>query len=514
MSDTPDSKKNTTKKDVNSDTAASSVDESVNTDKAAPIDTDFEDIDLKDDTTPYEPRPSAEKSGPGWGALLTTGAFSSIIGAAIAMVATGSSGVDTAKFAPAEVKNQIVAVEKVQTELNERVQKVWGIVSELDARQTSSVEELNLILEERIEGELSIREELELLTAHLELLVDNPTANASLSLDSETPENSGDGPDAVSNSGEAIAYGSSYANFKKLIARIETLEIQLNETTEAQTDASPSVETNASSQELAGLLQRLSKVEQTDANLKKAMQARSDAIRALNVGLSQTRKAVKSVEADIVDLRKAKITSGAEAEIERAKARTQKEAIVDASLALAQVEASSARGKPFYEAWKKLSEALPENKNVDQLEDIARRGAPPLEELSTRFSEMEKSLAKKATLSNKNDGWDWARNALGGVVSVKRTEGENIDNAGRIENIIKALQANKLEDVVANAESIDGPLAQDIQEWLEEARRSAALKENMTAVKQEVLKQNGVITPPSNENPPKTSPQPQSQESQ
>ncbi|ACT57773.1 hypothetical protein Hbal_0071 [Hirschia baltica ATCC 49814] len=509
MNDTSDSKNNNSDgpDDKTQPETASPVSENTPSSAKDPIDAEFDNV-IVDDKTPFEPRETVEKSGPGWGALLTTGAFSAIIGAAISMVATGSSGMDTAKFAPAEVKNQIVKVETLQNDLNDRVQKITGSISELEAKQTSSIASVNAILDERIESEISMREELSLLTSNLELFLNDasitaePETNAETAL-TETQNGSETAPNADTETTETVASDTSptqpsrLAALRSLITRMDVLESHLAASGGDEDGiASTNLPNQLSSEDISTLTQRLNKVEAAEASLKKAMQARSDAIRALNLGLTQTQKAVKSVEADIEELRSEKITASAKAQLERSSLEQSQASISSASIAMTKLEAKSSRGKPFFQAWTDLSQAMPNNDNVKQLENIARRGVPSIEQLSSAFKEMEASLVKKASASQENDGWDWARNALGGVVSVKRTEGEKIDNAGRLQNISNALKASKMDEVVQNAKDIDGPLALEIEDWLEGAQRRLAFDQLSDAIKKDILEQVGVIMPP------------------
>lgn len=486
MSDTSDSdKKEPTETVDQAEQSSTSEAQQQSSDEA--IDVDFDELN-DPDTTPLETRVTPEKSGPGWGALMTTGAFSSIIGAVIAMVATGSSGVDTAKFAPAEVKNQIVKVETLQNGLNERVQKFWGLLTELEAKHASEISDLNAILDERLQSELAIRDEITLLTSHLEIILNDGQANNGTSTEanevieaSVSEEDGSDTEQPVSPPSQSQT-PSRVEALKSLVARMEVLEQQ-----------APASNLTSDS-DVSGLKERLEKVEAAEANLRQAMQARSEAIRSLTLSLSQTQKTIKGVETDIEELRSLSSRQPTQPvnldEIDQSE-----QVLAIASIALAEVEAKSSRGKPFFQSWNKLSLAIPNNTDVDAIKEIARYGAPSTEELSSAFFDMEKSLVKKATSSNKKDGWDWARNALGGVVTVKRTEGENIDNAGRLKNIADALNANKLDIVVANAEGIDGPISNELEEWTTNSKRRLTLDQSLSALKSEILEKSGAVIP-------------------
>ena len=484
MSNTSDSEKEESigSKDQTEQSSAPEV-QGKNSEEA--IEVDFDELDSPD-TTPLEVRETTEKTGPGWGALMTTGAFSSIIGAVIAMVATGSSGVDTAKFAPAEVKNQIIKVESLQNGLNERVQKFWGSLTELEAKQTSAISDLNAILDERLQSELEIRDEIALITSHLEIILSDGRANT-LPATAEA-ENSG----AANLTNEDTSDPNLAAVTSPPPSRVQALTSLI-----ARMDSLEELQTNSGggappSGEMAEFKDRLEKVEAAEANLRQAMQARSEAIRSLTISLTQTQKTIKGVETDIENLQSFN-SQPISKNIQPQSIDKSEQNLALASIAIAEVEAKSSRGKPFFQSWDKLSETMPANDDIEAIKEISRYGAPSLDELSSSFFEMEKSLIKEATSSNKKDGWDWARNALGGVVTVKRTEGENIDNAGRLKNIADALNASKLDIVVANANGIEGPLSNELEDWTLNAQRRLTLDQSLSALKTEILEKSGAI---------------------
>ncbi|MFC7292228.1 hypothetical protein [Hirschia litorea] len=515
MNDTSDSNKKDTP-NSKAETPVDSVETSSETvSDQTPIDAEFENVSPETDTTPFEVRTTVEKSGPGWGAMLTTGAFSSIIGAAIAMVATGSSGVDTAKFAPAEVKNQIFAVEELQKDLNQRVQDVRGSISAIEARQNTSITEIRTLLDERLEGETSIRDELNLLTSHLETILEDGSTNIQTSentnqtsqedttsnLDTDT-NNDSETPTPSTRPSSLLAVLTQLDALETKIAELENSEAE-KLASSTREDAAADGATQQVSADISKLIKRIEAVESAETNLTQAMQARSDAIRDLTLGLSQTQKSVKSIENDIQQLRTAQTRQNANVNTQKTPSIDLAEDMAKASLAVSKVEAASARGKPFSNAWNELAKVMPDE-NVMGLMDIARRGAPPLEEISTEFAQIKDTLMARAATPKKDDGWNWARKAMSGVVTVKRTSGDNIDNAGRLHNISKALDANNLAEAIKHAEAVDGTLSTEIESWLDGAKRRLAFDEGIETVRQAILQKSGVILPPQPKEPSST----------
>lgn len=500
MNDTSDSNKNDSQADAK-DAAAESVETKSETkSESSPIDAEFENITPEPDTTPFEVRTTVEKSGPGWGAMLTTGAFSSIIGAAIAMVATGSSGVDTAKFAPAEVKNQIFAVEKLQKDLNQRVQDVRGSISAIEARQNTTIADIKATLDARLEGEQSIRDELNLLTAHLELVlsdtpVDTPTTDtATIENDSPTDPQS----ETTETSGETDTPSNRPSSLLAVLTQLDMLETKLAElqntnTASSELESSTPQASEKVSADISNLIKRVEAIEKAENNLTKAMQARSDAIRDLTLSLSQTQKSVKGVESDVQQLRNEQTRQNAIAP--KSPTINLAEDMAKASLAVTKIEAASARGKPFSSAWNDLAKVMPDE-SVMGLMDIARRGAPPHDKINSEFAQLKDTLMAKATTPAKDDGWNWARKAFSGVVTVKRTSGDNVDNAGRLHNITIALESQNLAEAIAQADAINGSISTDLENWLDGAKRRLAFDQGIENIRKAILKKSGVILPP------------------
>ena len=515
-------------------------DNTENTDTSAkepePIDAESEPADDNPSETA-----SGGKSGVGFTSLVIASSAAALAGGAIGVVASGSSGVDTAKFAPAEISQPITRLEVTQKDLVQRLQAAEGTLTELDARADGATERIDIALEAREQGELSLRNELDALTQQLSVLLGD---GASSDVETDTTE----APD-----GSAVAAPSP---LKQLIDRINTLETRL--AADADGPDTPAKLQRA----LRDLTVRVDDAETANDDLQRAIETRAQALASLQTGLFAANKAISDVEARLLELAETGVnntgaseptdTSAIEAELNTLKEQiaalsatpspqavetpadtentdnasdnegvsengdavtttadeqntvTQSAAIAEnaekeaaqrqiarASLALASLEAASRRGKPFAAAWDKLSDAMPDDENVQALKNASRRGAPPLSELRADFESLEEALVKKASNAQKGDGWDWARQAFGGVVNVRRTDGEDGGPIAIAQNISKALEEEDLAKAVELADTFEAPFSQDMADWTRQARLRLTVNEKVDVIRTHLLS-NGV----------------------
>ena len=521
-------------------------DNTENTDTSAnepePIDAEFE---------PAEDNPADKadegKSGIGFTSLVIASSAAALAGGAIGVVASGSSGVDTAIFAPAEVKNDVTRLEFTQKDLAQRIQAAEGTLAELDARSDGATERIDIALEAREQGELSLRNELDSLTQQLTILLGDDTATEAAA--------NGDAGETASPDGSPIETPSP---LKRLIDRIDTLETRLAE--DAEGPNTPAKLQRA----LRELTVRVDEAEVASDELERAIETRAQALASLQTGLFAANKAISDVEARLLEVSEAGTgatgeavtadTSALEAELDTLKeqiaalsaasnaapastpieepstndegdnsaantatetsgedtssssemetadtalipgsdtnatnSETDEGQFVKASLALAAVDASSKRGKPFAGAWDRLDATMPDNEHVQAMKNASRRGAPPISELRAEFEELEDALVKKASNAQKGDGWDWARQAFGGVVNVRRTDGKGGGPIAIAQNMSKALEEDDLARAVELADTFEAPYSQDIADWTRKARLRLVVNEKLEIVRAYLL---------------------------
>lgn len=520
-------------------------DNTENTDTSAnepePIDAEFEPAD----DNPAD-KTDEGKSGIGFTSLVIASSAAALAGGAIGVVASGSSGVDTAIFAPAEVKNDVTRLEFTQKDLAQRIQAAEGTLAELDARSDGATERIDIALEAREQGELSLRNELDSLTQQLTVLLGDDTATEAA---------------AKGNAGETTSPDESPVDapspLKRLIDRIDTLETRLAE--DAEGPNTPAKLQRA----LRELTVRVDEAEVASDELERAIETRAQALASLQTGLFAANKAISDVEARLLEVSEAGTgatnaaptadTSAIETElnslkeqiaalsaasataptntpeepstndeddnsavdtatetssedtssvfevdtadttpvsaedIERAEREAEQKRIGDASIALVNLEAASRRGKPFAAAWDKLALSMPDDEQVQAMKNASRRGAPPISELRAEFEDLEDALVKKASNAQKGDGWDWARQAFGGVVNVRRTDGKGGGPIAIAQNMSKALEEDDLAKAVELADTFDAPYSQDIADWTRKARLRLVVNEKLEIVRAYLL---------------------------
>jgi hypothetical protein len=132
---------------------------------------------------------------------------------------------------------------------------------------------------------------------------------------------------------------------------------------------------------------------------------------------------------------------------------------------------------------------MPGNSNISETKDIARRGAPTKDELVSNFDAMRESLTSRANSpSNQpDDGWDWARKAFSGVVSIQKTEGEGVDNPGHLFNMGKSLEDEDLASALASAQATTGPVRLELEDWIDGAERRVTLDKKIDLIRDEIL---------------------------
>ncbi len=471
-----------------------------------PIDAEFEPADDKPETT--EETPPA-RSGISMGAVAACSVAAALAGGAIGVVGSGSSGVDTAKFARAEVAQQVSALETVQDDLNTRLQKVWSTVSQLEARTLGESERMQASLDARQEGERVLRSEVESLMAQLDAIIgEDPTAEPS------------DAPV------EGDANAPAVSPLQRLSNRLSTLETRLAEDTETPTT------TGQLRRTVKELTDRVNAAEAADADLSRALDNRAEALAALQTGLFTATKSISDLEDQVVrmgeDTRKpaAEDAAGAASQIDALKAEiaalraaaaekpatpplaespatteiaspedaipsddgdTERARLGEASLALAKVETDAARGKPFPSAWDRLKAALPDNDDVNDIRAISRTGAPTLGELRTSFDAASKPVLESLGKETKGDGWDWARQAFGGVVNVRRTDAEDDSPVSRLARMDAAIADGDLAAALKEVDALEGEPADALSAWKKDAQTRLTFDATTNAISQQIL---------------------------
>lgn len=153
-----------------------------------------------------------------------------------------------------------------------------------------------------------------------------------------------------------------------------------------------------------------------------------------------------------------------------------------ARAALSDILSASERGAPFISAYERLTRALPGNSDVQRLSNFAVTGAPTLGTLLAEFPALQSSVLAAGGPQARSDGWDWARRAAEGLVSVRRTDAEGMSALSRLDGAHARLRAGDLPGAVGLLRPLTGAEAQAAASWLARAQARLDLDAAVQAV--------------------------------
>ena len=510
---------------------------------AEPIDAEFEPAQGPD---PSEPKPA--KSGVGMATVAAWSIGAALAGGSIGVIGAGASNIDTSKFAPSEIRTDVESLTAQQADVTDKLDKAWETLSVTEARLDGQVEAINAKLAARAESEELLRDEFEALIAQLDVLVGSDVQEASADDAGEIASENGEGD--VEADATTTEVAPSRPPLQRLIDRITYLEARL-----AETDQSPET-TGQLKRALTDVSARLDAVETADQEFQRAMDKREEALASLQSGLFNANQAIAEIDDRVVMLSETETPETSSADIEALRAEiaalqsaaavapaetrdtppaedvvvaedaavatetpasenaapvvtapdaaavTEEElserdqmalAISSASLAMAKLDGDSSNGKPFPSSWDSLKDAMPDNENIDAIKAISRRGAPTLSDIRTGFASVKTTLEKRIQDTAKKDGWDWARQAFGGVVSVRSTDIEGDTPEAALNRIALALDKADLPTAVENAELLEGFTDSEFDTWLSGARARLTLTTNIDAIREEILEKSAEL---------------------
>jgi hypothetical protein len=183
-----------------------------------------------------------------------------------------------------------------------------------------------------------------------------------------------------------------------LMARIDRVEAEL------AADAAQPQTLGQMQHALADLSARVAALDGANAVLSETLEQRTAAAARLEAELAEARARIDALGAGAVRPAAMPSPSGAPSP-DAGGARME---------ALALLEAAAERGLPFPGQQRRLAALSPGDASVAALSDIARTGAPTLEQLRRQFDPLARPVeAKAAELAD--DGWNWLRTSVSGV---------------------------------------------------------------------------------------------------
>ena len=145
--------------------------------------------------------------------------------------------------------------------------------------------------------------------------------------------------------------------------------------------------------------------------------------------------------------------------------------------ALSALEAAAQTGRPFVNRHRTLAALLPGDRDVLALAETARRGAPTLDTLRRAFADAAHH-AEQLAAAQSDDGWNWLRASVSGVVSLDRP---GLDDAASVA-VLSARRAIEVGDPRGAVDALDGLTAERLtafKAWRLQALRRAELDERL-----------------------------------
>lgn len=299
-----------------------------------------------------------------------------------------------------------------------------------------------------------------------------------------------------------------------LKASMSALATEMDELAKREGGASVGVDSAA----LEDLQQRVSALESIDTSGEVSPEDVSRAVASLETRLDRLARSVEQleeapggVEVERVievetklaelrdDLNEAKLSNSRDAEQlagliegmrqDEAAARGAAEAAsqtADMARAVSAIEAASRRGGGFTPELRTLRSAMPEDASVRQLTSISDDGAPTVAQLQTSF-EAARAKAEAVIPDASEAGLSWLNRAFGDAVSVRRLDGEDSEPDAILAKASDMLATGDLAATLELVNQLDGPPADAMADWTEQANRRITLEAALEALQRRLL---------------------------
>jgi hypothetical protein len=281
----------------------------------------------------------------------------------------------------------------------------------------------------------------------------------------------------------------------RLIARVEQLEESLAE------DASAPRTTRQMQRALRELSDQVAALDEASTDFTTALSRRQAALAAVEEAVEQLTADVDGMEARLAETEKLRPELG---EVRRSmsdlstSAETARAPVLAAAAearlvkALADLTTAAEKGRPFPSQHQTLAKLLPEDADIAALREPARRGAPSLAELRRDLDAPLRS-AQTAAAAQTDDGWNWLRGAVSGLVTIRRT-GADDRTSTLLRQAEEAIDAGDARAAVTAIDGLEPAPRAALAGWRDKAARRADLDEQIAALNARLLR-NGVDTP-------------------
>ncbi|MEQ8558300.1 MAG: hypothetical protein RIB03_08285 [Henriciella sp.] len=243
-----------------------------------------------------------------------------------------------------------------------------------------------------------------------------------------------------------------------LDARLTGLEEQVTSLTENQGDGIDPARIEAIERGLEKANQNDGPSNSQLVSLRTELETLSTELQTLEATQRDLATEIDDVRTDAADMRRASAS------------------VVSASLALSGIEAAANRGETFEEQYRQLSEARPDDGDVQALASLSRIEVPTVESLRAQFRELRKTAIARDT--EESSGLGWVNTVFGETVSIRRTSGDS-QTAERLADAEAALARDALANAVDAVEALPETVKPVFQTWLADARRRARLEQTL-----------------------------------
>lgn len=425
-----------------------------------PVDAEFEPATVSEPVVHQEVKKS---SGPGWLSLGVVGAMSA--GAlGLSYMNLDSETNEVGSDVPSSIVKQIEALQSGQSTAAADLAQVKTSTEEAEKRMAAQIEAL-LSGDEQGEGLAVLVQELEAVSGRLdEAMTDGPDSKVLDAL-----------ADRISALEEADESGAStprdtnraMAALRERVSDLEVQSEQLEQILERRSDT-----INELKQKLDGFDAQLK-----EGGLASANGEQEDLLANLQSELDNLKTTVERTED--IDIENEKRFTSILRDLQSVDAAEEKAneaaTTANAALALSRIEAAAREGKSFHAAFEQLQEALPNDKTVASLKDIATSGAPTIAELSQDL-ELNREAALEVLSVEANDGWGWTRQVFGGGVKVRRAD-EDGGPSELFNQAEAALISGNLKNAVVALEELPEESKAEMADWLDGANARLTLEE-------------------------------------
>ena len=169
-------------------------------------------------------------------------------------------------------------------------------------------------------------------------------------------------------------------------------------------------------------------------------------------------------------------------------------------LAIGQLQRETRSDEPFENGLQQVS-AVSGDKfagTIEKLEPIAEVGAPTMTSLQKDFTAIATDISQSARLPSEETWYGQALHRIASAVKFRRvdeTDGDDVDAV--VARAEEALDANDLDNAVAEIETLSGPAAEVAAPWLEKAKTRLTVEQSITGLLQDATT-SAVSTPASN----------------